>query len=261
VDLGLRGRVAIVGGASQGIGYGIARLLAAEGARLVVTARRDPALSRAAETIREATGAEVLPVLADVRKAEDHECVVAEAVRRYGTGHVLVNNDGAPPIGRLAGFDDAAWRKAVDQNLMSVVRMVRLVTPHMRQAGGGSIVNITGLSVMQPMIGFGLSVATWGAVVGLAKTLSLGWRPTASPSTRCARASSTPGGSTRSSASRPRTRGGPSTPSSPTWPAASRCAGWARRTTSPRWSRCSSPRAARSSPAPRSPWTAAPAPA
>jgi 3-oxoacyl-[acyl-carrier protein] reductase len=177
VDLGLQGRVAIVGGASQGIGYGIARLLAAEGARLVVTARRDPALSRAAEEIREATGAEVLPVLADVRKAEDHERVVAEAVRRYGTVHVLVNNDGAPPIGRLAGFDDAAWRKAVDQNLMSVVRMVRLVTPHMREAGGGSIVNVTGLSVIQPMIGFGLSVATWGAVVGLAKTLSLELAP------------------------------------------------------------------------------------
>ncbi len=173
MDLGLRGRVAIVGGASQGIGYAIAHLLAAEGARLVITARRDPALSEAAARIRAETGAEVLPVLADVRRAEDHERVVAEAVQRYGTVQALVNNDGAPPIGRLAEFDDEAWRRAVEQNLMSVVRMVRLVTPHMRRAGGGAIVNITGLSVIQPMVGFGLSVATWAGVIGLSKTLSL----------------------------------------------------------------------------------------
>ena len=173
MDLGLRGRVAIVGGASQGIGYGIAHLLAAEGARLVITARRDPALSDAARRIREETGAEVEPVLADVRKPQDHERVVAAAVRRFGTIHALVNNDGAPPIGRLADFDDEAWQRAVEQNLMSVVRMVRLVTPHMRRAGGGSIVNITGLSVIQPMVGFGLSVATWAGVIGLSKTLSL----------------------------------------------------------------------------------------
>jgi 3-oxoacyl-[acyl-carrier protein] reductase len=173
MDLGLRGRVAIVGGASQGIGYAIARLLAAEGARLVITARRGPALSEAAERIHEETGAEVEPVLADVRRPEDHERVVAAAVRRFGAIHALVNNDGAPPVGRLADFDDEAWRRAVEQNLMSVVRMVRLVTPHMRAAGGGAIVNITGLSVIQPMVGFGLSVATWAGVIGLSKTLSL----------------------------------------------------------------------------------------
>jgi 3-oxoacyl-[acyl-carrier protein] reductase len=177
MDLGLRDRVAIVGGASQGIGYAIAHLLAAEGARVVITARRDPALSEAAATIRSKTGASVLPVLADIRKPEDHERVVAAATAEFGGVQILVNNDGAPPIGRIADFDDAAWRKAVDQNLMSVVRMIRLVAPHMRRAGGGSIVNIIGLSVVQPMIGFGLSVATWAGVIGLGKTLSLELAP------------------------------------------------------------------------------------
>ena len=99
--------------------------------------------------------------------------VVEEAVRRFGGVEILMNNDGAPPIGRLGDFDDVAWSKAVEQNLMSVVRMVRLVAPHMRAAGGGSVVNITGLSAVQPMVGFGLSVATWAGVIGLAKTLSL----------------------------------------------------------------------------------------
>ena len=173
MDLRLRDRVAIVGGASQGIGYEIARTLAQEGARVVITARREPALSAAAEGIRTATGAAVLAVQADVRKAEDGARVVEAAVREFGAIHTLVNNDGAPPIGRIQDFDDTAWGKAVEQNLMSVIRMVRLTVPHMRAAGGGSIVNITGLSVVQPMVGFGLSVATWAGVIGLAKTLSL----------------------------------------------------------------------------------------
>ena len=173
MDLQLTGRVAIVGGASQGIGFEIARTLAAEGARLVMTARREPALGSAAAAIRQETGAEVLPVQADVRRPEDSARVVEETVRRLGGVHILVNNDGAPPIGRLEDFDDGAWQKAVEQNLMSVVRMVRLTAPHMRAAGGGAIVNITGLSVIQPMVGFGLSVATWAGVIGLAKTLSI----------------------------------------------------------------------------------------
>jgi 3-oxoacyl-[acyl-carrier protein] reductase len=173
VDLGLSGRVAIVGGASQGIGLEIARTLAVEGARVVMTARGEPALRAAADAVRQGTGAEVLPVPADVRKAEDSVRVVEETLRRFGGVQILVNNDGAPPIGRLEEFDDAAWQKAVEQNLMSVVRMVRLTTPHMRAAGGGAIVNITGLSVIQPMVGFGLSVATWAGVIGLAKTLSI----------------------------------------------------------------------------------------
>ena len=173
MDLQLDGKVAIVGGASQGIGFEIARTLAAEGARVVMTARREPALATAADAIRKETGAEVLAVQADVRKAEDGARVVAETQRRFGGVQVLVNNDGAPPIGRLTDFDDTAWAKAVEQNLMSVVRMARLATPHMRAGGGGAIVNITGLSAIEPIAGFGLSVATWAGVIGLAKTLSL----------------------------------------------------------------------------------------
>jgi 3-oxoacyl-[acyl-carrier protein] reductase len=173
MDLGLRGKVVIVGGASQGIGYGIARAVAAEGASVVISARREPALGEAGERLRKDTGAEVLTVQADVRKAEDAARVVDATVQRFGAIHALVNNDGAPPIGYLQTFDDVAWTRAVEQNLMSVVRMVRLVVPHMRAVGGGSIVNMTALSAVQPIAGFGLSVATWAGVIGLAKTLSV----------------------------------------------------------------------------------------
>jgi 3-oxoacyl-[acyl-carrier protein] reductase len=173
MNLGLAGRVALVNGASQGIGYGIAHTLAEEGARVAVAARRTPALVAAADRIARETGAEIFPVQCDIRRAEDCERVVAETVRRFGALHAVVNNDGAPPLGGLLDFDDEAWRKAVEQNLMSVVRLTRAAVPHMKTAGGGGIVNITAISMLEPKPGFGLSAATWAAVMGFAKTASL----------------------------------------------------------------------------------------
>ena len=108
----------------------------------------------------------------DVREAGDHEKVVAAALARFGRVDVLVNNDGAPPLGLLAGFDDAAWERAVRQNLMSVVRMARLCIPSMQERRWGRIINITAVSVKSPIVGFGLSVATWAGLIGYAKTLS-----------------------------------------------------------------------------------------
>ncbi|MCB1548793.1 MAG: SDR family oxidoreductase [Hyphomicrobiaceae bacterium] len=173
MNLGLAGKVALVGGASQGIGYAIARLLAAEGMSLAIAARREPALLAARDRIVGETGAAVLAVPTDLRSAESCTTFVTAAAERFGRIDALVNNDGAPPLGRIERFEDGDWTKAVDQNLMSVVRMVRACLPHMRAAGGGRIVNITALSALQPMPEFGLSVATWAGVIGLAKTLSL----------------------------------------------------------------------------------------
>lgn len=173
MNLGLAGRVALVNGASQGIGYGIAHTLAQEGARVAIAARRLPALEAAAARIADETGAEVVAIQCDIRRAEDCTRAIAETVARFGALHALVNNDGAPPLGALMSFDDDAWRKAVDQNLMSVVRLTRAAVPHMKAAGGGAIVNITAISMLEPKPDFGLSVATWAAVMGFAKTASI----------------------------------------------------------------------------------------
>ena len=173
MDLDLKHKIAIVGGASMGIGYGIARVLAAEGVRVALTARREPGLKQAAETIARETGAEVLPVQADCRRAEDCARVIDTVAAKLGGIDILVNNDGAPPLGDLQGFDDTAWSRAVEQNLMSVVRMTRGAVPHMIRRGGGGILNITAISAIQPIPGFGLSVATWAGVIGFSKTLSL----------------------------------------------------------------------------------------
>ena len=169
----LAGKVAIIGGSSEGIGYAIARRLAGDGADIALVARRPEKLEAAAQTIRRETGRTVLTVAADIRKAADCERIIAEPLKHFGRLDILVNNDGAPPLGELMSFDDAAWDRAWQQNFMSVVRLTRGAVPAMRKAGGGRIVNITALSVLQPMPKFGLSVATWAGVIGYAKTLSL----------------------------------------------------------------------------------------
>lgn len=173
MDTGLQGKLAIVGGASQGIGYAIARMLAGEGARVAMVARRSEPLEEAAERVSRESGSEALAIAADIRVAADCERIVDSAVERLGGIDILVNNDGAPALGELQAFDDAAWDKAVQQNLMSVVRLTRRAIPHMKARGGGRIVNIASLSAIQPMAKFGLSVATWAGVIGYAKTLSL----------------------------------------------------------------------------------------
>jgi 3-oxoacyl-[acyl-carrier protein] reductase len=173
LNLELTGRVALVGGASQGIGYAIAHLLASEGAQVAMVARKEEPLAEAARRIAEETGATTFAIAADIRKPADCERITREALARFGRIDVLVNNDGAPPLGELETFDDVAWSRAVEQNLMSVVRLCRGALPSMREHGWGRIVNITALSVLQPIARFGLSVATWAGVLGYAKTLSL----------------------------------------------------------------------------------------
>jgi len=173
MDTGLSGKVAIVGGASQGIGFAIARLLALEGAKVAMVARKEERLQDAVAQIGAECDTRPLAIPADIRKAEDCARIVKTAVDALGALHVLVNNDGAPPLANIVECDDAAWDKAIQQNFMSVVRLTRDAIPHMRSAGHGRIVNITALSVLQPVARFGLSVATWAGVLGYAKTLSL----------------------------------------------------------------------------------------
>jgi len=173
MELGLKGKVAIVGGGSMGIGFGIASRLASEGADLVIFARRMPKLEHAANELMSKYGVKVVPISADIRDQDESGRIVQTAIDAYGKLDILVNNDGAPPLGAIDSFDDVAWQKAVEQNLFSVIRMVRSALPHLRSAGGGSILNIAAISAIQPIAGFGLSVATWAGLIGYAKTLSM----------------------------------------------------------------------------------------
>jgi 3-oxoacyl-[acyl-carrier protein] reductase len=172
MDLGLNGRVAVVGGASKGIGRATAMLLAAEGARVVIAARGQRALVHTADAIRDATGADVLPVECDMSSYDDIKRLVKRAVESYGGIDIVVNNAGGPPPGTFEQHDDAAWAKAIDQNLMSVVRLTREALPHLKRSDQARVINITSTAVKEPIDGLILSNAARLGTTGLAKTLS-----------------------------------------------------------------------------------------
>ncbi len=172
MDLQLRGRVAIIGGGSKGIGRATAMLLAAEGARVAIAARGIDALTEAASAIHDTTGADVLPIECDMASDGDIKRLVARTAETYGGIDVLVNNAGGPPPGRFEHHDDGAWQRAFDLNLMSVVRMVREALPYLRESSQPRVVNITSTAVKEPIDGLILSNAVRLGTTGLAKTLS-----------------------------------------------------------------------------------------
>lgn len=172
MDLGLRGKVALVAASSKGMGKATAMGLAAEGARVAMCARGGDDLRKAADVVRTLTGAEAFAVPADVTKAEDVRTLVQKTVQAFGAIHILVNNAGGPPAGKFDEMDDAKWQAAFELNLLSTIRLIREVLPHMRKAGGGRIINIQSSSVKQPIENLILSNAIRPGVVGLSKTLA-----------------------------------------------------------------------------------------
>lgn len=177
MDLGLGNKVAMVGGASKGLGYAVARALAAEGAALSIASRDGDAIKRAADTIARETGARVLPVAADLGRSEAIERWHAETVAQYGGVDALFANTGGPPAGDALAFDDEAWQRAFELLLLSVVRTVRLVVPSMRLRGGGAILIGTSSSVKEPIPNLALSNVLRSAATSLSKTLSLELAP------------------------------------------------------------------------------------
>jgi 3-oxoacyl-[acyl-carrier protein] reductase len=172
MNLGLKGKVAIVAGASKGLGKAVAMELAREGANLVICARNENTLLATAQEIGSQTGAQVLALPTDVSKSSDVESLINKAVARFGRIDILINNAGGPPFGIFENFSDEDWAKAIELNLLSTVRMTRAVLPYMKKQGAGRIINITSLAAKEPMDGLVLSNAARAGVLGLAKTLA-----------------------------------------------------------------------------------------
>lgn len=172
MDMGLNERVAIVCGASRGLGRAIAEALAAEGASLSLCARGAGPLEEAAAAIGAASGRPVLATPADVASADDLERLVAATLERFGRIDVLVTSTGGPARGRFFDCDDEAWRASFENTLLNVVRLVRLCVPTMKAAGWGRIVNLASTTVRQPLAGLAMSNALRPAIAGLAKDLA-----------------------------------------------------------------------------------------
>jgi 3-oxoacyl-[acyl-carrier protein] reductase len=170
MDLGLQGKIALVSAASKGLGYGVARALAREGARLAICSRDSANVERAAQTLRDETGAEVLAAVCDVTNAESIQAWIDSAGAHYGRIDALLINAGGPPAGLIKDMTDAQWQAAFELTLMSAVRMIRGVLPYMTD--GGAILTITSSSIKEPIERLGLSTVMRSGVAGLVKTLA-----------------------------------------------------------------------------------------
>jgi len=172
MDLGLRERVAIVTGSSQGIGKAIALGLSQEGAKVSICARNKKQLNETAKEIASITGVEVYAVQADLTREDDIRRLVAETSERFGRIDILINNTGGPPSTTFLETSMEHWREAVDLLLMSVVTACSEVIPHMQKRKWGRIINMTSFAAKQPAERLVLSNALRAGILGLTKTLS-----------------------------------------------------------------------------------------
>jgi 3-oxoacyl-[acyl-carrier protein] reductase len=171
MDLGLKGKVALVAASSRGLGRAVAAELAAEGASLVLCARNAEALAETRDALS-ASGAAVLAVTADVALASDVKRVVASGIEKFGQIDILVTNAGGPPAGTFDSITSEQWNEAVRLTLLSVIELTRQVLPGMKERGWGRILNITSIAVKQPVENLLLSNSLRAGVTGFARTLA-----------------------------------------------------------------------------------------
>ena len=172
MDFGLKDRVAIVAAASRGIGYAAARELAREGARVFLCARDERRASAAAQAIHEETGANIAGIRADVTNGSETEAFVNLALERTGHIDICVTNAGGPPATVFADTDIEMFRQAFELNALSAIRLAKLVLAGMRERKWGRIINVTSISVKQPVEGLLLSNTVRAGLTGWAKTVS-----------------------------------------------------------------------------------------
>jgi 3-oxoacyl-[acyl-carrier protein] reductase len=172
MDLGLRGRVALVAAASRGLGRAVAEELAAEGASLVVCSRSAETIEQTANEMAAASGAEILALPCDVSNPAEVARLVQAGRDKFGRIDILVTNAGGPPAGPADSFDNQAWQAATRLTLFSAIELARQVLPGMKERRWGRILNITSIAVKQPVDNLILSNSLRAAVTGFARTLA-----------------------------------------------------------------------------------------
>lgn len=172
MNLGLKGKRAVVYAASRGLGYASALGLAREGVRLVIASRDQARIDAAAAAIKAETGTDVIGVAADVNTEADIQKVIDRCVTAYGGLEIALHNAGGPPAGGFDAITDAQWLGAFNQNLMSLVWVARAAIPHMKTAGYGRLLTIASSSIRQPIPNLVLSNVMRAGINGLAKSLA-----------------------------------------------------------------------------------------
>lgn len=172
MDLGIKGRVAMVAAASKGLGKASALALAAEGCRLSICARHEADLAAAKAELEAAGAPEVLTVVADVTLAADLARWVQVTTEQFGQIDILVTNTGGPPAADFMALSDEQWQSGVESTLMNVVRLCRLVLPGMQERRWGRIVHITSIAAKQPAAILTISSTLRAGLSALTKTLA-----------------------------------------------------------------------------------------
>jgi len=173
MDLGLKDKRALVTGASRGLGYATALLLAKEGCKVAINSRDAGKVKAAAEKMSGETGVPVTGLPGDVSDPAVPEKLIADTVKILGGLDLLVTNAGGPPAGAFDSFDEAAWEKAINLSFMSHVRLIRAALPHLRKSGAASVLTMTSYTVKQPLPNLILSNSIRLATIGLTKSLAL----------------------------------------------------------------------------------------
>jgi 3-oxoacyl-[acyl-carrier protein] reductase len=172
MDLGLRGKVALVTAASKGMGRACALAFGAEGAKVAMCARTEADLKTAADEVRSATRADVVAIAADVTKKADVDRLLQRVTAEWGGVDILVANAGGPARGFFEELSDEQWQQAFELSLLSVVRLVRGVLPGMQAKKWGRVLTIQSVSVKQPLPDLLLSNAVRPGTNGFMKTLA-----------------------------------------------------------------------------------------
>lgn len=172
MDLGLWGKVALVAGASDGLGYAAARELAREGAHVAIVSRNHEKLRAAAEQLAAETGSEVIPVVADVTNEQAVVAAVNQTITRFRGLHILVTNSGGGASGPFDKVSTDQWRQGFELNFLSHVSLIRAALPAMRSAGWGRIITISSLTVKLPLADLAISSTVRPGVAGLVRLLA-----------------------------------------------------------------------------------------
>ncbi len=172
MDLGLKGKVAVVTASSRGLGRAVAEALAAEGAKLALCSRNAGAVGSAAREIKEKYGVDVYSAPCDVEDGKRIGDFAAEVLDRFGAVHILFANAGGPPPGTIADFAPADFEKAIGLDLLSVIKLVHAFLPAIKQQGWGRIIASTSITVKQPAPNLALSNVARVGVVAFMKTLA-----------------------------------------------------------------------------------------
>lgn len=173
MDLQLAGKRALVTGASRGLGYAIAHLLAEEGCLTAINSRNQESLVASAARITNETDTQVIPIVGDITRQDIPSYLVQETVDAFGGLDLLVTNSGGPPSGKFESLDDNDWQAAFELNMLSHVRLIRESLPFLRKSSSPSVLTITSYSVKQPIPNLILSNSIRSATIGLTKSLAL----------------------------------------------------------------------------------------